>query len=361
MTIQHLRGVFCGAAAVALAFIGGTAPLRAMEMSPELKKIVDGARTESTLTIEAPPALLGGPDAVAAATDWMKREFGITVRGNFTPNPYFPVLIAKIYTEMQAQQKSSTDAFIGAANSIQPMLDRGLFREIAWQTLLPGRINSGIAEEKGKALRILSRFPGVLYNKQQLPEIAQVNSMYDLLKPEFHGKLTTNPFLNGFEVLIANWGHDKVTEYVTKFSTQISGLVQCGSGERIASGEILALALDCAGVEQTQPRFKDLLGLQIVPDSAQRQYLYLTIPTNAANPNTGILYGLFFSTPEGQAWLRNRNNGDLDIYPESTQRGKVADAEKKGIKFTNFDLDWAAKNSAVFPQMSGLIGLIQKK
>lgn len=332
-----------------------------MEVSPELKKVVDGAKAEGTLTIEAPPALLGGPDAVAAAADWMKREFGVSVRWNFTPNPYFPVLIAKIFTEMQAQQKSSTDAFIGAANSVQPMLDRGLFREIAWQELLPGRITPEIAEANGKALRVLSRFPGILYNKQQLPAIAQVNSMYDLLKPEFRGKIATNPFLNGFEVLIANWGYDKTADYVSKFSTQISGLVQCGSGERIASGEVLALALDCAGVEQTQPRFKELLSLQIVPDSAQRQYLYLTIPRNAASPNAGILYGLFFSTPEGQAWLRNRNNGDLDSYPESMQRGTVDEAEKRGIRFTNFNLDWAGKNSGVFSQLSGLIKLIQTK
>ena len=360
MTSQHLQRVMRVVAIVALPVLFAT-PLSAMEMNSELKKVVEGAKAEGTLTVEAPPSLLGGPDGVTAATDWMKREFGITVRANFTPNPYFPVIIAKIYTELQAKQKSSTDFFIGAANTVEPMLDRGIFREIAWQALLPGRITPEIAEANGKALRVVSRFPGILYNKQQLPEIVQVNSMYDLLKPEFRGKITTNPFLNGFEVLIGSWGYDKTADYVTKLSTQISGLVQCGSGERIASGEVLALALDCAGVEQTQPRFRNILGLQIVPDSAQRQYLYLTIPTNAADPNAGILYGLFFSTPEGQAWLRDRSGGDLDSYPESTQRGMIDDLEKNGVKFTNFDLDWAAKSRNVPTQLSALIKLIQKK
>ena len=184
--------------------------------------------------------------------------------------------------------------------------------------------------------------------------------MVDLLKPEFHGKIATNPFLNGFEVLLANWGYDKTADYVTKFSTQISGLVECGSGERIASGEVLALALDCAGVQQTEPRFKNILELHIVPDIAQRQYLYLSIPTNAADPNAGILYGLFFSTPEGQAWLRSRNGGDLDNYPDSTQRGMVEENEKKGVKFMNLNLEWAAQNKDIPTQLFTLIKLVHK-
>src|SRR5687767_6949844 len=66
MTSQHRRRVLCAVTAIALAFLGG-APLSAIEMTPELKKVVDGARSEGTLTLESPPDLLGGPDGVAAA------------------------------------------------------------------------------------------------------------------------------------------------------------------------------------------------------------------------------------------------------------------------------------------------------
>jgi len=94
---------------------------------------------------------------------------------------------------------------------------------------------------------------------------------------------------------------------------------------------------------------------------AQKQYLYVTIPTNAASPNAAILYGVFFSTPEGQAWIRNRYEGDLDSYPESTQRGRIADLEKSGVKFATPNIDWAAKNRQIEAQLIALIKLIQRK
>src|SRR5262249_27238882 len=156
-------------------------------------------------------------------------------------------------------------------------LSSGIFRQISWTKLLPGRVTPEIAEANGLALRVSSRFPGILYNKQTSPEIGKIASLNDLLKPEFKGKFSTNPDLAGFDVLIGNWGYDKAADYIGKFVAQLGGVVPCGSGERIASGEVQALALDCAGTEQNQPRFKDFLALYIVPDAAQRRYNYLTI------------------------------------------------------------------------------------
>ena len=127
MTSRHLHRVLCGVAVGALAFFVGE-PLSAIEMTPELKKVVDGAKAEGTFTVEAPPTLLGGAEGVAAARDWMNREFGITLRGNHTPNPVFQVVISKIYTEMQAKQRASSDVFIGGVSQTEPMLDRGIFR-----------------------------------------------------------------------------------------------------------------------------------------------------------------------------------------------------------------------------------------
>ena len=330
----------------------------ALEMTPELKQVVDAARSEAKLVVESPPGFMGGGDSVKAAADWMKKEFGLSIAVAWTPNPSTRIVIARTYTEQQAGQKATSDTFMASAEQIEPMLDKAIFRSIAWQKLMPQRIMPENVEADGRALRLVTRLPGILYNEQLFPQIGQIKSMYDLLQPEFRGKFATTPFLAAFDGFVERLGHDKSVDYVQKLGGQVSGLIECGSGERIASGEVLALVLDCAGTEQYQDRFKDLLGLHIVPDAALRRYQYLTIPVNAANPNVATLFGLYLTSEEGQAANRARRDGDLDTYPDSVQRKAVAEIEKQGRQFTNITLEWTAQHQDVAGELRGLIKLI---
>ena len=336
-------------------------PASALEMNPELKAVVEGAASEHKFTLESPAVLMGGGDGVKAFVAWMSREFDITVASQWNPNPSFRTLIGKIVTEKQAGQESSSDVYMGTAVQVQPVLTSGIFRQVAWTKLLPGRVTPEIAEADGLALRVSTRFPGILYNKQTFPEIGKIGSLNDLLQPEFKGKFSTNPDLAGFDVLIGNRGYEKAADYLTKFVTQLAGVVPCGSGERIASGEVQALVLDCAGTEQNQPRFKDYLALYIVPDAAQRRYNYLTIPVNAAHPNTGILYGVFLSTEEGQKWNRDRDGTDLDTYSDSPQHQKAIDMQAQGVKFTDVTLSWEGEHPKAPDQLGDLTKLLRQK
>lgn len=356
-------GKFVVTLAISTAVLGlsSAMPVSALEMNPDLKAVVQAAQTEGKFKLESPAVLMGGGDGVKAFVVWMKREFNVTVDATWNPNPSFRTLIGKIYTEKQAGQESSSDVFMGTAVQVQPVLDAGIFRQIAWTKLLPGRITNEIAEADGRALRVSNRFPGILYNTQISPEMATIKSINDLLKPEFKGKFSTNPDLAGFDVLIGNWGYDKAADYITKFVAQLSGVIPCGSGERIASGEALPLVLDCAGTEQNQARFKGLLGLYIVPDLAQRRYNYLTVPVNAAHPNTGILYGLFLSTEEGQKWNRDRDGTDLDTYPDSPQHQKALDMQAHGITFTDVTLGWEADHAKAPDQLGDLTKQLRQK
>lgn len=341
--------------------ISSALPASAMEMTPELRAVVEGAGLEHKFTLESPAVLMGGGEGVKAFAAWMKREFDIAVDAQWNPNPSFRTLIGKIVTEKQAGQESSSDVYMGTAVQVQPMLTGNLFRKIAWTKLLPRRITTEIAEADGVALRVSSRFPGILYNRQSSADIGKIASLYDLLKPQFKGKFATNPDLAGFDALIGNWGYDKAADYIKHFVGQLSGVVPCGSGERIASGEVPALVLDCAGTEQNQPRFKDFLALYIVPDAAQRRYNYLTIPVNAAHPNTGILYGIFLSTEEGQKWNRDRDGTDLDTYPDSPQHQKALDMQAHGVTFTDVTLSWEADHPKAPDQLGDLTKLLRQK
>lgn len=349
------------ALSAALIVLSNVTPAFALNKNPDLNTIIQSAKLEGKFKLESPAVLMGGGDGVKAFVAWMKREFDITVDATWNPNPSFRTLIGKIYTEKQAGQEASSDVFMGTAVQVQPVLDSGLFRQVAWTKLLPGRITSEIAEADGRALRVSSRFPGILYNTQTSPEIAKIKSINDLLKPEFKGKFSTNPDLAGFDVLIGNWGYEKAADYIAKFVGQLSGVIPCGSGERIASGEAFPLVLDCAGTEQNQPRFKGLLGLYIVPDVAQRRYNYLTVPVNAAHPNTGILYGVFLSTDEGQKWNRDRDGTDLDTYANSPQHKRALDMQAQGVVFTDVTLAWEAAHPKAPDQLGELTKQLRQK
>ena len=187
--------------------------------------------------------------------------------------------------------------------------------------------------------------------------------MEDLLKPEFKGKFTTTPYLAGFDVLASKevWGPEKTADYVTKLAGQVSGLLLCGATERIASGEQLALALDCAGAEHNRDRFKDVVGLHVVPDNAQRRYTYITISKHAASPNAAILFALFMSTREGQQMLWDKAGFNLDNYPDSERGREIEALQKKGVKFIDVTMDWWAKQPSIGADHANLIKLIQRR
>ena len=59
----------------------GSQQASSIEMTPELKKIVDGARAEGALTVITRDKRYGGAEGVKAGIAWMKRNFGLDIKG----------------------------------------------------------------------------------------------------------------------------------------------------------------------------------------------------------------------------------------------------------------------------------------
>jgi ABC-type Fe3+ transport system substrate-binding protein len=354
--------------ATAIVVLGGfllrPLPASAIEMSPALQKIVAGAKKEGALSLEYGGGILGTAQGARVAAAGIKQMFGVDLNVTYTPGPSFAPMAAKLYTELQAHQAASTDVYYGTAVQIVPYLNRGLFRQIPWTTLYSGRITSDIVEGDGRALRIATGLPGVLYNKRVAPEFGKVKTMADLLKPEFKGKIYTQPYLAGFDVLVADdmWGYDKTAAYVRKYSAQIGGLLRCGEPDRIASGEVPASAIDCTGSEENLARFRNVLGLTILHDAAMRRYDYLSIPENAAHPNAGILFALYASSPEGQKRiLLDLFGNGLDSYPGTPTRGQVAALEKQGVKFRDVTVKWWGAQKDIETNLKKLIKIVTER
>jgi ABC-type Fe3+ transport system substrate-binding protein len=361
MTFRHRAIVAAVALTVALL------PLRhasAATVPPQLQAVVDGAKKEGALTLQYAENIMGGTQGSQVAQAGIKKMFGVSLDVRFAPGPSFAPMASKLYTEMQAGQKASTDVYNGTAVQIDPFLARGLFRKIDWTALYPGRITPQIAEADGRALRIITALPGVLYNKRVAPEFGKVTMMADLLRPEYKGKLFTTPYLAGFDVLVADsvWGYAKTEAFVAKLSAQVGGLVPCAASDRIASGEVPALAIDCAGSEQNLPKYRDVLGHVVIHDAAMRRYNYLCIPENAAHPNAGILFALYSSSPAGQKDLAFDLIGiDLDDYPETQSHARVTALEAQGVKFQDVTIEWWRSQKNIDSDLKKLTAQIVRK
>jgi ABC-type Fe3+ transport system substrate-binding protein len=336
----------------------------AAQMPAALQKIIDGAKAEGALSLQYGGGILGTAEGAQVAADGIKKMFGVDLKVTYAPGPSFAPMASRLYTELQAKQKASTDVYYGTAVQITPYLQRGLFRKIDWTALSPGRITPEIVEGGGQALRIATGLPGVLYNKRAYPQFAQIQTTADMLKPEFKGRIYTQPYLAGFDVLVASdvWGYPKTEAYVRKFSAQIGGLLRCGEPDRIASGEVPALAIDCTGTEQNLAKYRDVLGLQIMRDAAMRRYDYLCIPENAAHPNAGILFALYASSVEGQKRILVDLFGNgLDSYPETITHDEIASLQKSGVVFRDVTIKWWSAEKGIEDNLKKLIKIVAER
>jgi ABC-type Fe3+ transport system substrate-binding protein len=360
---------YCSLAVVACfgAMIALLAPAHASDaiaMSPALQKVIDGAKQEGKLTLSYAANILGGPDGARVGAAGIKQMFGVDLDVTFYPGPSFAPMAAKLLTEMQAGQPSSTDVYNGTAVEVTPQLSRGLFRQVPWVELYPGRITPGIVEGDSRAMRVTTKIPGILYNTKVAPQLAQAHEMADLLKPEYKGKLYATPYLAGFDVLVAKdvWGYDKTAAFIQQYAQNIGGLAACAATDRIASGEIPGLALSCAGSEAKTDHYHGVIGEVPLLDAATRRFDYLCVPTNAAHPNAAILFTLFLASPEGQLKIMHDIYGDeLDSYTETQTHQEIVKLQSEGAKFIDVTTDWWGSHPGINEDLGKLIKIVTKQ
>lgn len=355
-----------GLVALGLVVSVGVAQAQTVKTGPELEKVIEGAKKEGKLVIRSTTSVNGGAAHVDVAEAGIKKMFGVDIDIQWVPGPPFAPLAAALYQEKQAGQPASGEVYVATAVQIVPYLDRGLFKQVDWAKLYPERIKPEMVEGDRRALRYMTGFPGINYNVKAASWVPEIKVISDVLEPQYKGKFVTTPFLAGFDVMLADskWGDKKTEDFIRKMSGQISGLIGCEAEDRIASGETPALVLDCMGGSQNRLRYrgKGILDTHIVGDVAQRRYSYVAIPDHAAHPNAAILYTLYLSSPEGQQdVVYDYYGSDLDLYPGSHAEKRVKEAQAKGIKFTDVNVDWWKTNQGIAKEHAQLIKIIRER
>jgi ABC-type Fe3+ transport system substrate-binding protein len=332
--------------------------------SPALAQWIKGAAAECEIDLQWASSLLGGLDGVSQAVDGMNKMYGLHLTPRLTPDPdSVPQLLNKVAVTQKANQPSPTDAFVGTTVHIATAVQRGMVQTADWTALLPGRIDSSTIEDNGMAVRVFTTLPGgIVYNTQLAPH--PPTSLADLLRPEWKGKIASNPYGASFELLSATdvWGEEKTLDFAHKFSAQIGGLIGCPDMERVASGEFVLFAMDCSGRNWVQfQRQGAPLGFVVPSDFAAQSYYYMVIPKNAPHPDAGKLFVVFLLTSEGQHILWTTGDYDLHTFPDSGMHQVIVQYEAEGAKFREFSLDWWAKHPEVIPTQQKAVDIITKQ
>jgi ABC-type Fe3+ transport system substrate-binding protein len=353
---------FIGAAAIG----ADTAHAQTPAKNPLLEAAIAGANQEGKLTVRWTNNIFGGPDGAKMAEAAINRIFGTHITVEWSPGPAYGPMAAQLYQEMQAGQPASSDIYIATAVQLSPYLDKNLFKTIDWVGLMPSRIKPAMVEADGRAIRIASNLPGIVYSVKAAPWVPEVKTTADLLKPEYKGKFYTTPFLGGFDVLLAPdvWGVEKTTAYVKKLAPQLAGLVGCEATTRIASGEIPALAIDCGGgiPNRIDYRGKNILGNQVLSDMAERRYNYLAVLSHAPHPNAATLFILYIMTAEGQSKMMwDWQGSDLDQFPESHMKKEFEAIEARGGKPVDVSIAWWTSHPGLDKANADLAKLVRER
>jgi ABC-type Fe3+ transport system substrate-binding protein len=357
-----LRQLLPGLALTLAILIGDGAAAGAQEMSPALKTLAAAANREGTLLLGWGQSALGGSQGAARFQAAMNKAFGTNIHINFLPGPDMARVVNQAATEFSAGQKSHVDLLLGAAPQIAPVVKLNFFEPVDWQQYLPGRITPNMIELDGRVIRIVTGLSGVTYNSQLAPMKPRL--LDDFLKPEWKGTIASTSYAAGLDALLAEdvWGKDKTVSYVRALSRQIAGMMRCGETERLATGEYLALVMDCTGQDALVWQEKGAPVAQMMPlDAAQQRYYYFAVPTNAQHPNAGKLLATFLLTPDGQRLAYDAWKIDLHFLPGSKMGALIADYQKQGVKFKEVTTEWWSQHPEIEAGRSELIKILTTK
>jgi iron(III) transport system substrate-binding protein len=354
-----LGGAAC---ALTVAWLGAIAPANAQPFNDKLKQLAQDAAKEGSLNLTWSQSTLAGLEGARRYEAGINKAFGIKLKINFVPGPAMAQVGNQLATEYQAKQKAHTDLLLGAAAQIAPLVKRDFFIQVPWESYLPGRITDEMTELDGKIVRIVTGLSGATYNSKLAP--FKPTRLEDFLKPEWKGKIASTPYAASFDVLLADdvWGKDKTTKYVTALSSQITGLIRCGEAERIATGEFIALVMDCTGQDALQWQEKGAPLDQMVPhDAAQQRYYYFAVPKHAQNPNAAKLFSIFLLTEEGQKIAYDTWKTDLHFMPGSRMNKMVGDLKKAGVTFKEVTVEWWLKHPEIDAGKRNLVKILSTR
>jgi ABC-type Fe3+ transport system substrate-binding protein len=278
----------------------------------------------------------GGADGIKQLQDAINKKYNVNIAIKFTPSIAGAVFRNQVIQEVKAGQTSSSDIVFALYQGQASGIDVAqYFQAVDWRKYVPG-IPDDIMFFNKRAVAVITQLEGVIYNTKLVPSDKVPHSLYDLLKPEWKGKIATPPYEGdsaSYLGLPEALGHEKMTAFFKQFTTQVGGLVRCGSSDRVVSGEFALFGIDCGDYEaRLRQRAGEPIGETYPREATDISYMAPAIPNTAAHPYTARLLLAFMLTREGQDILWNVMATDNWKIKGSHMAAVIAGLKRNGVK-----------------------------
>jgi len=304
-------------------------------------QLIEGAKKEGQLILSWGTGTMGGIEGAATLEKAFNKTYGLNLQFKYTPGPAMPQFASRIIQEAKAGQPSSTDLFVGSENHVARMS----LKSVEWAKTF-NHISAPMIDFDNKVLVVTTRTPGFTYNSKMVVGKDIPQRVEDVLNPKWKGKIASTPYAASFDRLSMIWGEDKTTAFLEKFVKQVTGLIRCGEDDRIAAGEFAMLVFNCdlAAPQEAKEKGGPVDG-QVFRDAGILSYWYVTVPSNARNPNGATLLAAFLLSKDGQDILYNTERSSSHLVKGTPMQKFVAEQEKRGVKFTAYSVSDVIKNA----------------
>ncbi|MBV9101363.1 MAG: ABC transporter substrate-binding protein [Candidatus Dormibacteraeota bacterium] len=338
-TVRRRAPAFCAAAAALVASVAcganaDTGSLPTAQLSPQLQKLVDGARAEGSLDLIF--ATAGTDDEIQPWTSGFNHYYGLNLRVTFTQNPVMPSVASTLIEELHAKRAANTDVYFGVAIFIAELENAGVLASGG----LAGLPNVAGHSEDSDTTVALSTIPtGITYNADRVKGSAIPHTFKTLLSeaPSLH--IASEPYAGTLAGLPRYWGADQTIAYTAALSKHLTGLFGCGEESRLVAGEFDIFAPDCGDNAARRLQAQGAPIGEVLPtDGSFITNTYLAIPATAPHPNAARLWVNYLLSRQAQDILWKSDFMDSSAISGSHIAPLIAQDERNGVVFHHSDM-----------------------
>ncbi|MDX1483740.1 MAG: extracellular solute-binding protein [Alphaproteobacteria bacterium] len=365
-TYSALKAVAFIPVAAMLAF--GTAS--AADAPKTLEELIAGAKKETTLRGMWSSSSLSGGKGFRQVVAAMNKKYGLNIQAKFTPGPSMTRMVAKITREVKAGQPASTDVMWNNSGGALKGGKVGILRKMNWLAYLDRQPLKWEGFDPiapgGVGLATAGSLVGIMYNSDLVKGDDIPQSLEDVFKPKFKGKIASTPYAAGMrefgmpDVL----GNKAMTDFTKRLTNHIGGLMRCGSVDRLTSGEFLMLVFSCGDQYVNRAHNSgsgEPLGYALIKEAVISHTRYGMVPVNSRSPHAAALFVAYLHSKEGQKWMWQQNGLDLPLYPESQMRKKLLEAKAKGAKIVMNSPQWLGSQGGYIKFRKSLQKILKQK
>ena len=295
-----------------------------------LTELIAAANKEGTLNLGVGNTY-GGAHGAQVIQDHLNAQYHTNIAIHYTLVSGGVQYVSQLMQEVRAGQPASSDIMF----SVFTVAQKPFTEAVNWRKYVPGLPADAMVYEQ-HAVKVLAALSAFSYNTKLVAPNQVPRSYYDLLKPEWKGKIATSPyqgtFLN-FLGLPNVFGHQGMLDYVKKFSAQVGGIFVCGETDRVVSGEFALYGIDCGDHETRLRERKGEPIAEFYPkEGVPLNYISPAIPLTTQHPNAARLLIVYLLSRQGQQDMWDMVGEDSDLMPGSHMAQVLTQLRKQGVK-----------------------------